>query len=118
MSRHPQSYPQLKSDPAMVSTIESYEIPYRNIAVDYIPKQETGRSKEELGIENGDIIALATNIEGLDVSHIGFAFWQNGKLHLIHASSQEGKVIIDPNTLHAYQKNKRRHIGIRVFRAL
>lgn len=118
MSRHPQSYPLLKNDPAMVSTIESYELPYRNITVDYIPKQETCRSKEELGIENGDIIALATSIEGLDVSHIGFAFWQNGKLHLIHASSQEGKVIIDINTLHDYQKNKRRQIGIRVFRAI
>lgn len=118
MSSHPQSYALLKDNPRMTDRIEELEMPYRGIEVDYIPKQELGRSKGELGIQDGDIIALATNIEGLDVSHIGFAFWENGKLHLLHASGNAEKVIMDTATLYNYQKNKRRQIGARVARIL
>lgn len=116
MSTHPQSYALLKENPRLRRSIEELEVPYRGIEVDYIPKQELQRGEDEIGILNGDIAALATNVEGLDVSHIGFAFWKNGKLHLLHASSKEEKVIMDPITLYDYQKNKRTHIGIRVFR--
>ena len=116
MSTHPQSYALLKENPRLRRSIEELEVPYRGIEVDYIPKQELQRGEDEIGILNGDIVALATNIEGLDVSHIGFAFWKNGRLHLLHASSKEEKVIMDPVTLYDYQKNKRTHIGIRVFR--
>lgn len=116
MSTHPQSYPLLKENPRLKRPIEELEVPYRGIEVDYIPKQELYRGESEIGILNGDIAALATNVEGLDVSHIGFAFWKNGKLHLLHASSKEEKVIMDTITLYDYQKNKRTHIGIRVFR--
>lgn len=116
MSTHPQSYPLIKENPRLRRSIEELEVPYRGIEVDYIPKQELHRGEDEIGILNGDIVALATNVEGLDVSHIGFAFWKNGRLHLLHASSKEDKVIMDPITLYDYQKNKRTHIGIRVFR--
>lgn len=71
-----------------------------------------------LKIADGDIIALVTTIDGLDISHVGFAFWKDGKLHLLHASSAEGKVIMDTTTLYDYQKNKRTQIGIRVLRIL
>lgn len=69
---------------------------------------------EELDIKNGDIIAITTNIKGLDVVHTGFACWVDGKLHLLHASSVMKKVILDSQTLFEYSKNKKAHTGVRV----
>ena len=80
----------------------------------YIPKGWLNRQPEELPIVNGSILALTTTINGLDVTHVGFAYWVGGKLHLLHASSQEGKVILDPMTLYEYQKDKKTHTGVRV----
>ena len=91
-------------------------MPFRNINVPYIPKELLNDNRESMDIEDGDIVALVTNIDGLDVSHIGFAFWQDGKLHLLHASSGEGKVIRDHTTLFSYQMGKSRQTGIRVIR--
>ena len=59
-----------------------------------------------MDIKNGDIIAITTNIKGLDVVHTGFACWVDGKLHLLHASSVMKKVILDSQTLFEYSKNK------------
>lgn len=116
MSKNPQNYEMLKEAPELRKEIETYEIPFRNIKTDYIPKEFLNRSKDELPIENGDIIALTTAIEGLDVTHMGFAFWQDGKLHLLHASSGKGKVIRDSDELYIYQQKRKSQTGIRVFR--
>ena len=62
------------------------------------------------------IIALVTTVKGLDISHVGFAYWNDGTLHLLHASSGTGKVIKDTVTLFNYQKNRNKQIGIRVLR--
>ena len=70
-----------------------------------------------MDIRNGDIIAIVTAIEGLDVTHVGFATWHGNKLHMLHASSNTGKVIDDPKTLYQYMKGKKNHLGVRVFRA-
>ncbi len=48
------------------------------------------------GIRDGDIIAAATTVAGLDVSHTGFAIWQNGALHLMHAPLTDSPVEISP----------------------
>lgn len=115
MSRNPANYELLRNNPALVREIEKWEEPFRNIEVEYIPKEELARPQEELPVKEGDIIVLTTNIEGLDVVHTGFAFWQNDKLHLLHASSIEEKVIKDEKSLYDYQKSKKKQTGIRVF---
>lgn len=116
MSTHPDSYAMLKGDSVMQARIALLENPFCGVDVPYIPKGMLDGDKERIKVENGDIIALTTTIEGLDVSHVGFAFWQDGKLHLLHASSGIGRVIEDPGTLFDYQKNKSRQSGIRVVR--
>ena len=116
MSSHPANYNQLKNNPALTQAIDSLEKPFRGKNIYYIPKEMLGKTKEELCIENGDIIAITTNIDGLDVVHIGFAFWEGEKLHLLHASSSEGRVIKDKKDLYSYQKGKKSHTGVRVFR--
>ena len=116
MSTHPASYKQLQGNSTLVNEIAKWERAMHSIEAAYIPKQELLRTANELPVYDGDIIALTTNIKGLDVTHIGFAFWENGKLHLLHASSAVGKVIKDHKNLYEYQKNKKNQTGIRVFR--
>ena len=116
MSTHPDNYAMLKSDTAMQGRIAELERPFCGISVPYIPKELLNEKKSSLKIKDGDIIALVTTIDGLDVSHIGFAFWRNEKLHLLHASSGKGKVIEDHVTLFDYLKNKSKQCGIRVIR--
>ncbi len=116
MSTHPASYKQLQGNSTLVKEIAKWERAMHGIEAAYIPKQELLRTANELPVYDGDIIALTTNIKGLDVTHIGFAFWENGKLHLLHASSAEGKVIKEHKNLYEYQKNKKSQTGIRVFR--
>ena len=116
MSTHPGSYPLLAEFPGCVSEIEKLEFPYRNIEVNYIPKEEVD-SIGHNNIKTGDIIAITTSIPGLDVAHIGFAHYHNGNLCLLHASSSKGEVVKETAPLRDYLANNRRHTGIRVFRA-
>ena len=98
----------------MISQMIEIERKWKNVPVFYIPKTSLNVSSEELDIKNGDIIAITTNIKGLDVVHTGFACWVDGKLHLLHASSVMKKVILDSQTLFEYSKNKKAHTGVRV----
>lgn len=115
MSTHPDKYPALKKNPKATELIADLEKPYRNYKTRYIPKENVSLLKKE-ELRNGDIIAIVTSIEGLDISHIGFATWHGDSLHMIHASSSAGKVIDDTTSLHEYLKNKKSHLGIRVLR--
>jgi hypothetical protein len=67
-------------------------------------------------IQTGDIIAFATDAEGLDVAHVGFALWQGKNLYLLHASSKEGAVVISKKTLAAYLKSNKNHTGVIIAR--
>ena len=117
MSTHPASYPLLKENPALVTEIEQEEKTYRDIEINYIPKEKIEHTGHH-NIRPGDIIAITTSSPGLDVTHIGLAYYDNGKLCLIHASSAKGKVIKDTTSLRNYLARNRRHTGIRVFRAV
>jgi hypothetical protein len=79
-----------------------------------ISKDNVGRQKTK--IQQGDIIAFATNQENLDISHTGFALWQRGNLYLLHASSREGAVVISKRTLAAYLKSNKKLTGIIIAR--
>ena len=73
-------------------------------------------SRQKMKIENGDVIAFTTKDEGLDVAHAGFAIWQGKNLHLLHASSKEGGVVISKKTLVAYLKSNKKFTGITIAR--
>ncbi|MCL2738692.1 MAG: DUF1460 domain-containing protein [Bacteroidales bacterium] len=82
----------------------------------YIPKQEIKRHQEH--IKSGDIIGFTTSTEGMDISHIGIAYWQNGELGFIHASSTEKKVVVDAQSLSDYCAGIRTNTGIIVLRCI
>lgn len=114
MTSHPEAYPALKNNPNEIEKMHVIEAQWQDKPIFYIPKRRLNQSIQELSIQNGEILALTTSIKGLDVVHMGFACWIKGQLHLLHASSAKGKVILDSVSLYEYSKNKNAHTGIRV----
>lgn len=113
MSTHSDSYLPMKKDTSLISQVALFEKAWQGVEVRFIPKEKLNQSSNELKIKNGDILAITTNIKGLDVVHVGFAYWKQGKLHLLHASSVAEKVIMDNQSLYDYSKNKKAHTGVR-----
>ena len=118
MTTHVDSYLPMKKNPALVEVMASIEKTWQGVEIFYIPKDKLQLSSDELKIKNGDILTITTNIKGLDVVHVGFAFWREGRLHLLHASSVAKKVIEDPLSLYEYSKNKKAHTGVRAIRVV
>ena len=116
MTTHVDSYLPMKKNPELVKIMASHEKNWQGTVVSYIPKEKLDLPSDELKIKDGDVLALVTNIKGLDIVHVGFAFWKEGKLHLLHASSSAKKVIEDPKTQYESSKNTKAHIGVRAIR--
>ncbi len=114
MGTHRNLYPFLASDENFEAMLE-VEKELAKEALCYLPQDQI-ESKEQL-IKSGDILALATSIKGLDVTHTGIAIHQpDGRLHLLHASSKNGEVEISELPLADYLKNIKSNIGIIVAR--
>ena len=118
MTTHVDSYLPMKKDASLVKEMAAQEKNWQGTVVSYIPKEKLNLSSDELKIKDGDVLALVTNIKGLDIVHVGFAFWREGKLHLLHASSSAKKVIEDPKTQYESSKNTKAHIGLRAIRVV
>ena len=116
MTTHVDSYLPMKKNSELVKEMAAHEKNWQGAVVSYIPKEKLNLSPEELKIKDGDVLAMVTNIKGLDIVHVGFAFWKEGKLHLLHASSSAKKVIEDPKTQYESSKNTKAHIGVRAIR--
>lgn len=116
MTTHVESYLPMKKDTSLVVKMALLEKEWQGVSISYIPKDKLNLSPDELKIKNGDILTITTNIKGLDVVHVGFAFWRGEKLHLLHASSLAKKVIEDPLSLYEYAKKKKAHTGVRAVR--
>ena len=113
MSTHRDLYPMLKSD-ASVEEIASAENALSEESLYFLSREKV--SEAEHLIQNGDIIALATSIEGLDVTHTGFAIRdKDNRIHLLHASSS-GQVEISEKPLAEYLEGIKSNIGIIVAR--
>lgn len=118
MSAHPSAYPRLKDNPGARAEIALQERAWQGVSVCYFPKGRLDEPPGKSGIRNGDILAITTNISGLDVVHTGFACWIGDRLHLLHASSQAKKVVLDSRSLYEYSGNKKTHTGVRVISVL
>lgn len=88
MSRHPQLYKQL-SDAALVAEIEKCEVAInQRPPLTYIPLNKIAMAEPHL--RSGDIIAVTTGIDGLDVVHMGFVYrTEDGVAHFLDASSKK-----------------------------
>lgn len=115
MSKNPNKYKQLANNTKFIEEIKKIENEINKLNLYYIPKDNVSEYMKY--IYNGDILALRTNIEGLDYSHTGLAFKVKDTVRLFHASTKTGNVLIDVN-IEEYLKNKKRDVGITVIRAL
>lgn len=117
MSSHPLLYKRLRSDAGLIPLIKEYERATNGKQYRYIPKSRLGGTREQLAsVCSGDIVSIITNKRGLDTSHVGIAVWQDGRLHLMHASSLKKKVVLDSETFYNYSKKQASQLGIRVYR--
>lgn len=113
MGTHPGSYPALAADDNL-DRVRATEAMLSAGSYYILPREEVPR-KEAL-IREGDIIALATDIPGLDVTHTGIAIrGQDGRIHLLHASTR-GAVVISEDPLAEYLRGIKGNSGIIVAR--
>ena len=114
MSQHPASYKQLKDSPETVEKIRAAEQNLESWDYWYIPKADLPRCIHN--IKTGDIIGFNSATPGLDIAHVAYAYWEDGRLTFIHASYTEKKVIINPTPLVEYTNGIKAHNGLRVIR--
>lgn len=116
MGTHRDLYPFLKDD-ANYNTILESEAELKQNEFCVLSAEDIA-SSEHL-IQTGDIIALATSIKGLDVTHTGIAIREeDGRIHMLHASTGSMQVEVTKLPLVDYLKKIKKNIGIIVARPL
>ncbi|MDL2231760.1 DUF1460 domain-containing protein [Porphyromonadaceae bacterium OttesenSCG-928-L07] len=114
MTENPSRYPALKNAPQLQKKMKGIEAAINRRTYHYIPQDKIGKSLYK--IKSGDVVLITTNIKGLDTSHVGFAILVDGKMHLLHASLTEKKVVVSENMLHHYVLGNARQTGIMLAR--
>jgi hypothetical protein len=113
MTDHRSLYPALKEENTYLEMI-TVEESVKNQSLCVLTPEKL--KENEAMLASGDIIALATSIEGLDVTHTGFAIrMPDNRIHLLHASSK-GAVEISELPLVDYLKNINKNTGVIVAR--
>ena len=115
MSTHRDLYPSLKEEQSF-HQIQETERNLQQQSLCILSQEMLAMNEEQ--IHSGDIIALATSIDGLDVTHTGFAIRaDDGRIHLLHASSS-GAVEISELPLVDYLKKIKNNTGVIIARPL
>jgi hypothetical protein len=105
----------LKNNKALVAKIKKIEDNINASSAFYIPKENIPDIMEEL--QDGDIVAFVTSIDGLDYGHIGLINKEDGTARLMHASTGAKKVTLD-TTLDEYIDGVSKFTGITVLRPI
>jgi hypothetical protein len=115
MTSNRNSFPALQGEDEF-TRMRSVENSCSKRSLYYIPKAGLKTCTDK--IEDGDLIAITTDIEGLDVVHVGIAVHIKNGLHLLHASQEAGKVVISGDTLYRYLARRKSRSGIMTARVL
>jgi hypothetical protein len=115
MSSNPESYHAL-ADPEVLERIREMERRLDSEPRWVIPNDRIDSMADR--IESGDIVAFATGIEGLDVTHAALAYRRHPEddLRVLHAPLRGGVVEITSRTLRRYTEGIRQSTGILVAR--
>jgi hypothetical protein len=113
ITAHPTSYPQVDTDKEKTD-LQIAEKRLHEHTWTYIPKAKV--TKMEKQIQVGDIVAMTSNEPDLDITHQGFAVKKNGRIYLMHASSDHHKVEISVKPLADYLMRNKGQSGIMVAR--
>jgi hypothetical protein len=118
MTEHRSSYPALAND-AVFREIGEMERRLDSHTRYYIPTDKIEAISDK--IQSGDVLAFATAIPGIDVTHAAFAYRSPGDgetLRVLHAPLSGGEVEITRTTLPEYVTRIRRSTGIYIARPL
>lgn len=114
MTATTRKFPRLRN-PAVFKQMAQIETSLSKQVFSFIPGNRIAEAEAQL--QDGDIIMLMAARPGLDMKHVGLAIRQpNGRIHLLHASSEAGKVTITPYPLSDYVLWHKHLSGIRVAR--
>ena len=113
MSTHRESYPRFAEDDSLFQGIREMEKRLEGTDVRYIPQDRIRDVYDQL--RAGDLLAFATHIDGLDVTHTGLVYArEGGGKGLLHASPSGG--VTTAADLQAYVEGVKSQIGIVVVR--
>lgn len=116
MTEHRGSYPALKDD-SVFAEIGAMERRLDSHKRYYIPTDKIESVSDK--IHSGDVLAFATAIPGIDVTHSAYAYrGKDGVLGVLHAPLSGGAVEIAHYTLAAYVARIKRSTGILIARPL
>lgn len=115
MTTNRDKYPALADDDNY-HRIRDLENGYRRHKFPYIKSSALGAKVTKNVFHEGDVVALVTKLNNLDVTHMGIIVLEDGEPYLLHASSTDGKVEISKHNLAEFMRRNRQWLGIRVFR--
>jgi hypothetical protein len=115
MSENQKLYPKI-TDEKTLETIVKNENEINKKPVSQIDKTKVAAIESQ--IKEGDFIAMTSTIKNMDCNHVGMAILQNGRIHLLHASSSLKKVVISEKPLAEYLEGNKKDAGIMVLRVL
>lgn len=105
MSTHPRAYPALLGRPDRIEKIAEVERRVSSQNLDWVASANVQRVEPLL--ESGDMVALTTDVPGLDCSHTGLIYRDGPRARLLHASSAQNKVFLDvPLTQYVQRSNR------------
>lgn len=113
MTTHRTAYKQLGND-YFFNAIEQTEAELNTRPRYYLPKDQVRRVQEQ--ISDGDVLAITTSINGLDILHTGIALRHRGMLRMLHAPLSGGSIQITKHGLADHLSSRKNHTGIMVAR--
>lgn len=114
MSTHPAAYPVLKEHPELIPSIAEQEKELTTARFMFFPKENLPNLYKYL--QHGDIIALTSSIEGVDINHVGIILKKGNEFYLLHAPLSGKKVLISDGQLSDFLKPASKNNGIMIAR--
>lgn len=114
MSTHPAQYPVLKEHPELVPSIAIQEKELTAKGFLYFPKENIPNLYKHL--QHGDIIALTSSIEGVDINHVGIVLKKGNEFYLLHAPLSGKKVLVSEGPITDFLKPASKNNGIMIAR--
>ena len=114
MSNHASSYNALKNDTLELYNIRSKESDFNKLKLGFNYYDREHFKNEYL--QNGDIVAFKSKVNGLDFDHLGFVVYDRGKMKLLHASLDNKVVMLTNESVKEYFNRIKKFDGIVIVR--
>ncbi|CAN5431754.1 hypothetical protein BH10BAC5_BH10BAC5_17800 [soil metagenome] len=116
MSNHPNSYKQLEKSRDYQDKIRSLENEINSRQLYYLPAAKLDNYYDKL--QSGDIYGITTDIDGLDITHTGMIYKEDGVTRILHASLKYKKVLISDTDVKGYIMGNKKQNGLMIARPI